>query len=265
MIDRRETLDDVLDRIEDLYDAGKMDAARKELRRARRSHPEDLTLLEWEAAFANDEGRHGDALAVIEKVLAADPGRRFSLDEKVASLLGLGRFAEALAFLDARGPDNSGDAGHHYDRALCLDRVGRSDEADRAFAKAARLDPEQFPRPPRLSAKEFEAVVKDALDEIPDLLRRYLDNVIVHVEDYPRSPPLDPDIAPDLLGLYVGVPRTDRVHEIRDHLDRILIFKRNLEIAFTARNELKEEIRKTVIHEIAHHFGFGEEDMGDFE
>jgi predicted Zn-dependent protease with MMP-like domain len=262
---RKETVDDILDRIEALYDAGKCDRARKELRRARRLYPDDLTLLEWEATFSNDEGRYADGLAVLDDVLGADPGRPFARREKVAALMGLGRFGEALKFLEEIGPDNAGDAGHFRDRALCLDRLDRAEEADRAFKKAARLDPEEYRMPPRLSQEEFEDVVREALDELPEDVARYLDNVIVQAVDYPRSPPLDPGIDPCLLGLYLGVPRTDRSPEVRDNLDRIFVFKRNLEIEFPDLEVLKEEIRKTVIHEIAHHFGFGEDEMGGFE
>jgi predicted Zn-dependent protease with MMP-like domain len=107
-------------------------------------------------------------------------------------------------------------------------------------------------------------VVRASLEEVPQALRSYLENVVVEALDYPRTPPVEAGTDPFLLGLYVGVPRTERTQEVRDHLDRIFIFKRNLEIEFPSRADLREEIRKTVIHEIAHHFGLGEEDMGEY-
>jgi predicted Zn-dependent protease with MMP-like domain len=264
MILRRESLEDILARLEELYDGGQLDKARKELRRARRDHPHDLTLLEWDATLASDEERYGEALELLDEVLAAEPDRPFARREKVAVLMGLGRFAEALRLLEEIGADHAGEAAYHFDRALCLDRSGRNDEADREFREAERLDSEEFRRPARLSHADFQKAAREAIDEIPEGLKKYLDNVIVEVLDYPVSPPVDEGFDPNLLGLYVGVGRTERTQESRDHLDRIFIFKRNLEIAFPARAELKEEIRKTVIHEIAHHFGLGEEDMGDY-
>ena len=236
----------------------------KEVRRGRRLYPDDLTLREWEATFSNDASRFGDSLRILEEVLAREPGRRFARREKVTSLMGLGRFGEALALLEEIGPDNAGDGSYHFDRALCLDRLGRPEEADASFKKAARLDPEGYPRPPRLSQEEFEKVVEDALGEVPPRLSDLIANVVMEVRDYPTSPPLEPGLDPYLLGLYVGVPRTERTQDLRDHLDRVFVFKRNLEIEFPRRAELREEIRKTVIHEIAHHFGLGEEDMGGF-
>jgi predicted Zn-dependent protease with MMP-like domain len=264
MILRKETVDDILDRLRSLYDEGDAEKAAKELRRARKLHPTDPTFLEWEATFANDAGRYAEALEFLQEVLAAEPERPFARREKVNSLMGLGRFAEALVVLEGIGPDNAGDAAYHFDRASCLDRLGRAEEADVSFRKAARLDAEGFPRPLRLSREEFDEVVEAAMEEVPETLRPYLENVVLEVDEYPRSPPLDPGIDPYLLGLYLGVPRTERTQDLRDHLDRVFIFKRNLEIEFPRRDDLRAEIRKTVIHEIAHHFGLGEEDMGGF-
>jgi predicted Zn-dependent protease with MMP-like domain len=264
MILRRETLEDILDRLEQLYQDGKAGEVRRELKRARKKYPQDLLLMEWEATLANDEGRHGEALACLDAVLAVEPGRRFARREKTSSLLGLGQFAEALAILREIGPETPEDAGYHFDLALCLDRLEQAKEADREFKKASRLDREEYPMPLRLSSSEFDETVAAALDEIPEKLRAFLDNVIVEVMEYPRIPPLEPGLDPFLLGLYVGVPRTERTQEVRDNLDRIFIFKRNLELEFSSRQDLKQEIRKTVIHEIAHHFGLGEEEMGEY-
>src|SRR2546422_976762 len=179
MILRRDSLDDVLDRIEHLYQDGELEKAEKELRRGRRKYPGDLVLIEWEATFAADAGRFADALAHLESVLAVEPGRPFALREKVSALIGLGRFEEALALLGSLGAQTAGDAAYHYDLGLCLDRLGRPEEADRAFKKAARLDPEGFPRPARLSGEEFDAVVQASLEAVPEALRSYLENVVV--------------------------------------------------------------------------------------
>ena len=113
----------------------------------------------------------------------------------------------------------------------------------------------------RMSAQEFEDVVGDALDRIPADLAEAMDNVVVLVQDEPDPEMLteeDYDEAgrPTLLGLYDGVPLTERDEGWSMALpDRILIFRGPLERWCTDREELVEEITVTVIHEIAHHFG----------
>lgn len=101
-----------------------------------------------------------------------------------------------------------------------------------------------------MSREEFEGAVADALDGIPPELARLMDNVVILVED---DAPADD---PDLLGLYEGTPLTERGEWWAGSLpDRITVFRRpTLEICAT-REEVVEEVRVTVVHEIAHHFG----------
>ena len=117
----------------------------------------------------------------------------------------------------------------------------------------------------RMSAQEFEDVVGDALDRIPADLAEAMDNVVVLVQDEPDPEMLtaeDYDEAglPTLLGLYDGIPLTERDESWSMVLpDRILIFRGPLERWCTSREELVEEIMVTVIHEVAHHFGIPDE------
>ena len=122
-------------------------------------------------------------------------------------------------------------------------------------------------RPPRstppvsMSDAEFEAAVADGLDMIPEELAAQMDNVVVLVADEPNQEQLSPQDydangLPTLLGLYDGVPLTERDDSWSMVLpDRIHIFKGPLQRWCTTREELVEEIAITVIHEIAHHFG----------
>ena len=96
---------------------------------------------------------------------------------------------------------------------------------------------------------EFERLVEAALDDIPDEIASQVDNVVVLVEDDP--PPDDPD----LLGVYEGVALTDRGADHTGLPDRITIFRRPLLEMCADREELVHEIRVTVVHEVAHHFG----------
>ncbi|MCH1866069.1 metallopeptidase family protein [Nocardioides sp. CFH 31398] len=107
---------------------------------------------------------------------------------------------------------------------------------------------------------EFEALVGDALDGIPAELAAHVDNLVVLVED---EPPADD---PDLLGLYDGVSLTERGGDGGLEVplpDRILVFRRPLLEMCDTREELVEEVRVTVVHEVAHHFGIDDDRLHD--
>ena len=119
--------------------------------------------------------------------------------------------------------------------------------------------------PVHLPDADFEDAVGDALDSLPPDLAEAMDNVVILVQDEP-----EPDMLrredygelgrPTLLGLYDGVPLTERDTSWSLVLpDRIFIFKGPLERWCTSREELVEEITVTVIHEIAHHFGIDDD------
>jgi predicted Zn-dependent protease with MMP-like domain len=116
-----------------------------------------------------------------------------------------------------------------------------------------------------LDDEEFELVVEDAIASIPEGFKRYLENVVVDVEDEPdenlcrRMRLRDPRC---LLGVYEGTPLTDRhVEQPYRYPDRIIIFQRNIERISRSRAEMIEQIRKTVLHEVGHHFGLSERQL----
>jgi len=117
-----------------------------------------------------------------------------------------------------------------------------------------------------LNDAEFERAVQAALDEIPPDLRPYLDNVMIEVRATPDRALLDEyDETDDLLGLYVGIPLEDKA---LDHAgpplpDRVLIFRDNLCEMCESVDELIDEIRITVLHEIGHHFGLDEDRLAE--
>ena len=102
----------------------------------------------------------------------------------------------------------------------------------------------------------FDAAVRAALDELPPELAAGLRNVAVVVED---ENPEDPDI----FGLYHGVPLPERGDVGGLPPDTISIYRRPLETAFPDPRELRDEIRITVLHELAHYFGFDEERIAE--
>jgi predicted Zn-dependent protease with MMP-like domain len=107
--------------------------------------------------------------------------------------------------------------------------------------------------PIELAADQFDDLVAEALDSIPAELSRVIENCVILVEE--RPPPDDPD----LLGLYEGVPLTERGQYYSGTLpDRILIFRAPILQMCDSVDEVVDEVHLTVVHEIAHHFGIGD-------
>ncbi|WP_327148908.1 metallopeptidase family protein [Nocardia sp. NBC_01329] len=107
--------------------------------------------------------------------------------------------------------------------------------------------------PVHMSEARFEELVGDALDQIPAELTRAIDNVVILIE--PRNPD-----EPHLLGLYHGIALTERDSHYGGSLpDTITVYRDTLLEVCADETEVVEEVRITVIHEIAHYFGIDEE------
>jgi predicted Zn-dependent protease with MMP-like domain len=106
----------------------------------------------------------------------------------------------------------------------------------------------------RRSPRRFESLVTDALDELPAWVQEAMDNVAVLVEDHP------PKDEPELLGLYEGIARTERLDYAGALPDRITLFRSSIEReAGDDDEELRAVVAETIVHEIAHHFGISDE------
>jgi predicted Zn-dependent protease with MMP-like domain len=121
----------------------------------------------------------------------------------------------------------------------------------------------------RFSRDAFQALIDRALASLPASFRPYLDNVTVEIQDWPLPRVLrDLGIADDevLYGLYEGMPLTERSPD-HDPLypARIAIYQGPLEEDFEDSDEIVEQIRITVLHEVGHHFGLEDEDMEHLE
>ncbi|PFG35110.1 metallopeptidase family protein [Sanguibacter antarcticus] len=106
-----------------------------------------------------------------------------------------------------------------------------------------------------MSREDFEDAVGDALDRVPPELAATMDNVVILVEDDA------PEDDPELLGLYEGVPLTERDGGWAAGAlpDRITIFRNPTLAICETTDEVVDEVAVTVIHEIAHHFGIDDD------
>lgn len=119
----------------------------------------------------------------------------------------------------------------------------------------------------RLSDKEFDEVVKRAIDSLPYDIREHLENVVITVKKRP-SPEMKRRLGippeEELLGFFYGPSRAGQsVFSPLEYPNTIFIFQRPLEEMCETKEQLKREIRITVLHEIAHYLGIGEERLED--
>ena len=109
-----------------------------------------------------------------------------------------------------------------------------------------------------MAITDFETLVAEALDTIPPELAALIDNCVVLVEDDPPD-----DVEPDTLGLYSGTPLTERGEFYTGLPDTVQIFRRPILAICDTENDVVEEVRITVVHEIAHHFGIDDDRLHD--
>ena len=118
----------------------------------------------------------------------------------------------------------------------------------------------------RLSEEEFQELVDQALESLPEAFLPYMENLSVEVMPFPSR-----DLMRErkvtgprtgLLGLYHGVPLTHKsVSSPFEWPEQIFIFQRNIEAICDSREEIVTQVRQTVLHEVGHHFGMNENDL----
>jgi len=120
-----------------------------------------------------------------------------------------------------------------------------------------------------MSKKEFEKLVKKAIISLPEHIRDKMDNVVFVIESKPSPLQLEKvgtRLGGILLGLYQGVPQTVWGRKLSTRLpDKITIFQDSIEYIASSRKDIVDLVKKTVWHEIAHHFGFSEKRVRDLE
>ena len=118
-----------------------------------------------------------------------------------------------------------------------------------------------------MSRQGFEMLVAEAVESLPDEVLDWLDNVAIVVGERPTAEQLrnaglnEGDL---LFGLYVGVPKTKRGFTFGESVpDKIVIFREPIEQVCRTPIQIRECVRRTVLHEIGHHFGMDEAGLRD--
>jgi predicted Zn-dependent protease with MMP-like domain len=206
------------------------------------------------------------ALASAEAALTHVPRSVEAQLERALALFELCRFDEARTAFERVLEDEAEEPWAHHSLGLLAERRGDTKEAQRRFARAQGIAPEEFPPPVHLSEEDFDKALEDAVKALPEHVKGYLDNVTIAVEDLPSDEDLlaeKPPLSPAILGVFRGTPVGERsVMNAADHFPAaIVLYQRNLERFARTREELIEQIGITVMHEVGHLIGLDEEDL----
>jgi predicted Zn-dependent protease with MMP-like domain len=259
--------DDDLEAITAIYDAldeGRAADALVACRTALAPGENDDPVLRFLAGRALLElERPAEAERELRRAVELDPeDAEFRTDHAEALFFSL-NFEGALEQARRASELDPAYADAQYLLGLALEHTGDLDGADRQFKTAVKLDPEQFPSPCRVDRDTFDQLVKEARAALPSDFSEHLGSIGLLVEDLPSMELLteeEPPLPPELLGLFSGVPHGEPVAS-GTLPPRIYLFRRNLERQCTSREQLAEQIRVTLFHELGHYLGMDEDEL----
>lgn len=243
----------------------KLRHARGKLDRALRAR---LELLSGQAL--SDLGRAKEAVPHLDAAIAAAPDDLTSRYERGVALFDLCRFRDAEKSLREVVEKDPSDAFAHQQLGLTLEQLGDEPAAAHELAEALRLDPTEIHASVDVSRPEFEKMVHDEVDALAPNLKADLARVALELPDLPRLDDLtadDPPLPPTIVGLFRGGPLpeatgavgvdaarrapTDSVRPDDEHR-AIALYRLNLVRTVQSKQELREQIRTTLHHELGH-------------
>ena len=219
----------------------------------------ELYLLQ--AMALDDLGRPADALAAANRSLEYEPRDREARREKGVALFELCHFDQArveLLKLAAEEPDAWAE---HY-LGLIAERAQDDVAAAAHFARAQKLDPEAFRSTASSPSSLFQKVVQEEVDKLPSDIKQGLARARFAIEDLPAVNDLvatDPPLSPGILGLFRPPPENGS----SESRPTILLYRRNLARAAHSEDELRREVRDTLMHEVGHLNGEDDEQLRD--
>lgn len=228
------------------------------------SKEEQADALTLQAVAFNQLAAFADALHAAERALALVPAAIPARIEQAMALFELARFPAAAKVLEQLEKDAPQEAWVHFALGLLAERRADETAAQVCFAQAAALAPADFPLAVRMDEQEFDAVINDAIADLPEMAAQHLDKVVISAELFPSDDDLqDGDISPTVLGFFRGVPVGARsINSNSDHAPAsIVLFQRNLERVAKTRAELIEQIAITLAHEVGHLLGLDEDEL----
>jgi predicted Zn-dependent protease with MMP-like domain len=212
-----------------------------------------------------------DRIADARKTLAVLPGPKVT-DPSAEVACEIGHLFLATDQIDvARGwferaaEINPEDADVHHGLGLAAELEGDDAAKRSAWLRTLELDAAADDRAPaRMSEAQVAEIAEAALAELPPRARQLLSHIPILISDRPAVSDVETGLDPRLMGLFSGSALPD-VSSVGGgpHLTQIILFRRNLERAAPDDDELRDEIRTTLLHETGHFFGMSEEDLDD--
>ena len=255
LIEERGEYEHALQRCDELL------AGRPELPRPDRGTEAEIHYLKAKALFYLDDLE--GALFLVRRAAKVAPDVPVYRAFEGQILFEKARFEEARRVLEQAALMDSESAHAVYHLALVLERLGEDEEAERAFRRANALDPDHYALPVRVQDAVFQRASEDALANLPRSIREAVENVPILVHELPEEDLLHAEnVSPTILGLFIGVPRTEAAltEQARD-VNRVILFKKILLMMCRTRAELVELIQTTLQHEIGHYLGLDDDDL----
>ncbi|HEY2900663.1 MAG TPA: metallopeptidase family protein, partial [Polyangia bacterium] len=227
---------------------------------------EYLSAVALKAGLEAELGEVDEAKETLQDLPAADVSLGDSmLALEIAELwLAIGEPQQARDRLDTltKGDPDMSDAW--YTLGIACEEVGDEKAMRAAWKKSwlldARADDADFAV--RLDERELGAVAEAALGELPERARALLRDIPIVISDLPAEADIDDGLDPRVLGLFAGTPHPEISHVGgQPGLTQILLFRRNLERSAASEDDLRKEIRTTLLHETGHFFGMDEADL----
>ena len=259
---------DVIDQAYELFDAAHVEEALDLVRpllprQTSMSHDNRLSLLRLVGRCSLEMGDYERARQAFDSAarLAPDLDR---LDLAISCFY-MCRFDEAEMILDTLPVYPEIEAEINWYRGLLAERRGDFEQGDSFFRRAARLDRRRFSVPHKIDMNDVRDMYDAVLEEMPPEMRTVAIEVPLIVEELPSEETLEEAggrLHPLILGLYIGTPLPQKsTFTPSPDIDRIVLFRRNIAKFAHNPDDLKRELRHTIIHEIGHHFGMSEEEL----
>lgn len=247
---------------------------------------EALGAAERAVDLADDEGEFLSALALkagLEIEVGDTDAARETLQDLPPPEVRLGDPDAALEIADLHMAVGDAETARQRLRVLCDEHPESADAWYALGAVAAELDddtemrsawkrtwtldtaPGQDPAEGQLSEEELASVAEGALRELPERARELLRGIPILIADHPAEADVDGGFDPRAFGLFSGTAHPDSAMGLggQPGLTQIVLFRRNLERASADPDELRDEVRLTLLHETGHFFGLSDAELAE--